>query len=201
MVKIWASAELEDKLASSGVNIVAGADEVGRGAWAGPMLVCCAVVGKNFNIGVCDSKMLKPAQRQDLYEQIKADILCYAVAKVSSEEIDELGLSLSLVLAYERALEKLPIAVSQVIIDGPINYLSDYNIGFAVKKADCLHRCVAAASIIAKVERDKIMSKYALMYPEYGFDTNVGYGTNKHRSTIKKLGITKIHRQSFNIYG
>jgi len=174
-----------------------GIDEVGRGAIAGPLLVC-AVRLHGEVLGLRDSKLLTKNRRQLLAQQVykHADI---GYGWVSADEIDDIGLSKSLVLATAKALEELnPIDSEEVIIDGNINFAPSLNSKIIIK-ADQTIPAVSAASIVAKVTRDAFMVDLSKKYPGYDFEKHVGYGTKQHMLLIKKLGLLEIHRKSFKI--
>lgn len=188
---------LENSLRREGATLICGIDEVGRGCLAGPLVAAATVLPANWRIRVSDSKLLSRQVREELSTLIQTKALGYGLGWVSNAEIDELGMTLAVQLAYERALEDMALDVSLIIIDGNYNYLSEYEIAQTLVKADQKVSCVAAASIIAKVARDAYMRELCKKYPEYCFDTNVGYATQAHQEAIRNHGLTDIHRQSF----
>ncbi len=192
-----ASYRKENKLRRQGAILVAGIDEVGRGALAGPLVAGVVVLPANSRLTLYDSKLISAARRQQLSSQIQNSAIGYGLGWVTNNEIDEYGLGWALREAYLRALEDMALEVSQIIIDGSVNYLDDFEICQTLVKADQSVSCVAAASIIAKVARDEYMQKLCKQYPQYCYDTNVGYGTKTHREAIAKHGLTDIHRKSF----
>ncbi len=194
---VQASMRLENSLRREGATLICGIDEVGRGCLAGPLVAAATVLPANWRIRVCDSKLLTRQARETLSTQIQAKALGYGLGWVSNLEIDELGMTQAVQLAYERALEDMALDVSLIIIDGNYNYLSEYEIAHTLVKADQKVSCVAAASIIAKVARDAYMHELCQKYPEYCFDTNVGYATRAHQEAIRDHGLTDIHRKSF----
>lgn len=180
--------------------MILGIDEVGRGPWAGPLVVGAVVLGGIAIDGLTDSKKLTKRRREELDVIIRDKASGYGLGWVSANEIDEIGLSAALVLASKRAIEQIDTPYHEIIIDGTINFLSGTNKGGYVKtlkKADLLIPSVSAASIIAKVARDNYMVDQDTAYPGYGFKTHVGYGTAAHREAIKRLGVTPLHRLSF----
>ena len=180
--------------------MILGIDEAGRGPWAGPLVVG-AVVLRGVEIeGLTDSKKLSKKKRELVYEQVIERSLAYASGWVSAGELDEIGMSAALRLATRRAVEQIAVPYSEIIIDGTVNFLADTGKGAYVQtmtKADLLIPSVSAASIIAKVERDRWMAKQDVLYPEYGFGAHAGYGTAKHRAAIEQYGVTPLHRLSF----
>lgn len=194
---VQASMRLENSLRREGATLICGIDEVGRGCLAGPLVAAATVLPANWRIRVSDSKLLTRQVREELSAQIRAKSLGYGLGWVSNLEIDEMGMTQAVQIAYERALEDMALDVSLIIIDGNYNYLSEYEIAQTLVKADQKVSCVAAASIIAKVARDAYMRELCAQYPEYCFDTNVGYATRAHQEAIGAHGLTNIHRKSF----
>lgn len=181
--------------------ITAGIDEVGRGCWAGP-LVAGAVVLREDIAGLCDSKKLKKSQREALDTLIRTSSASVGLGWVFPEEIDQIGLSAAVALAMQRALDEVinmhDTEIDEIIIDGNINYLFQDTRTQAIIKADNTVPAVSAASIVAKVARDRWMATEACsLYPEYEFDTHVGYGTKRHIELLKHYGVTSIHRKSY----
>lgn len=175
-----------------------GIDEVGRGAWAGPLLVVAVRQKTILPLGLADSKSLSTKSRSKFIDDI-ARACDIGEGWVSSVEIDQHGLTNSMKLAVDRALQKIfENNDEQIIMDGNINYCdSKFTKVSCVVKADAIHPIVSAASIYAKVLRDNLMKELSIEYPEYGFDKHVGYGTAQHRSSLEKFGVTKLHRKSF----
>lgn len=176
-------------------NQVLGIDEVGRGAWAGP-LVAAAVILKSNLPGLKDSKLLTKAQRESLYNQIKLSSV-YGIGWVWSAKIDKIGLSAAIALAMERAVSQINARYEQIIIDGSYNFLAANPKTICLVKADNVVPAVSAASVLAKVERDNYMATVTAKYPNYFFEKHVGYGTKLHRDALTKHGICKIHRKSY----
>jgi ribonuclease HII len=177
--------------------MVVGVDEVGRGAWAGPLVVGAVILGGLDIEGLTDSKKLTPKRRQVLAREIKDKALSIGLGWVSAKVIDEIGLSRSLKLAAERAIEEINITYDQIILDGTFNFLDNPKV-VTMKQADLLIPSVSAASIIAKVARDYYMTTKAHeLFPDYGFDRHVGYGTAMHKEALIKHGVSSLHRTSF----
>ena len=180
--------------------MILGIDEVGRGPWAGPLVVGAVVLNDAVIEGLTDSKKLSKKQREILSQHIIDSTADIGLGWVYPDELDAIGLSSSLVEATKRAVSQITSTYHEIIIDGTINFLKDTTKGQYVttlKKADLLISSVSAASIIAKVARDKYMAEQDLLYPGYGFAAHVGYGTAMHRTAIEKNGITPLHRLSF----
>ena len=175
---------------------IIGIDEVGRGSWAGPLVVGAVILSRPID-GLKDSKLLSAKQRQKLNSLIYAEAQAIGLGWVSAAEIDRLGLTRSIRLAIKRALKQIKIKYNQIIIDGNINYLSDNPLAKAIIKADVNIAAVSAASIVAKVARDSYMSKAAEIYKGYGFETHVGYGTASHLVALNQLGVCLLHRRSY----
>lgn len=180
--------------------MILGIDEAGRGPWAGPLVVGAVVLGGAEIEGLDDSKKVTKNKREILYGEIISKALCVSSGWVSAQEIDDLGMTGALKLATRRAVEKISVPYTEIIIDGTVNFLADTNKGRyaqTLAKADQLIPSVSAASIIAKVERDRYMFKLEAVYPGYGFSSNAGYGVASHRYAIAAIGITPEHRMSF----
>jgi ribonuclease HII len=180
--------------------MILGIDEVGRGPWAGPLVVGAVVLG-DFKIeGLTDSKKLSKKRREELSAIILEKASGVGLGWVTAAEIDEIGLSAALKLATMRAVQQIKTSYSEIIIDGMVNFLSDTKKGpyvTTLKKADLLIPSVSAASIVAKVARDQFMTDQDALYPGYGFKSHVGYGTAMHVAAIEKHGVTPLHRLSF----
>ncbi|MDQ3916086.1 MAG: ribonuclease HII [Actinomycetota bacterium] len=188
---------LEARLAGAGFERVAGADEVGRGALAGPLMAAAVILPTGTCIeGLRDSKMCTALQRERLAEEIRAIALSYCVVRVSADKIDRAGLQRCNLEALRRALKGLSEEPEYVLLDAfRLRRAAWPTLG--VKKGDAVSTNVAAASILAKVARDRAMRRYHRRHPEYGFATNVGYGTREHWDALQRHGPCRIHRRSF----
>jgi ribonuclease HII len=201
---IYPDTKLEERLWSEGCKFVLGLDEAGRGPLAGPVVAGGVVITKESEIipSVRDSKKMTKKQREEAFEKIKDSVLAYGIGIVGPAEIDRVGIQKAVLKAMITVLEviegKLNEKIDYIIADGP-NILSipRYKMD-KIKEGDLYHYSISAGSVLAKVTRDRIMREYHKKYPEYGFNTHVGYGTKKHIEAIKKFGITKIHRKSFS---
>ena len=178
---------------------ILGIDEVGRGPWAGPLVVGACVLGDAQIDGLTDSKKLTPKKREALAPIIH-EKAAVGLGWVSAEELDRIGLSAALCKACREAVKQIHVPFHEIIIDGTVNFLRDTPLASHVqvlKKADLLVPEVSAASIVAKVARDEYMYKLAEKYPGYGFEKHVGYGTAAHKAALEKLGVCPEHRKSF----
>ncbi len=177
--------------------IIAGVDEVGRGPLAGPVVTAAVILPEQYDLpGLTDSKKLTAKKREALAVAIREQALAWSMGEANIEEIDQLNILHATMLAMRRAVSGLTITPEEVLVDG--NRTPDFGIpARAVIGGDGLEPAISAASIIAKVARDKLMSQYAELYPGYGFERNSGYPTKQHRSALIELGVTPIHRRSF----
>ena len=207
---------LEEQILSGGAVTVAGVDEVGRGALAGPVTVGVCVIDRGklvepFPAELRDSKLISRQIRERLVEPLQEWAVDYAVGHASPAEIDEIGITAALRLAWTRALADLRTPPSAVILDGKHNWLTPpsghlFDDGHEVAlpvtmkiKADVHCASVAAASVLAKVARDHVMREAHERFPEFGFASNVGYGSSGHMTAMRRFGITEIHRKSWNL--
>lgn len=180
--------------------MILGIDEVGRGPWAGPLVVGAVVLGDAVIDGLNDSKKLTARRRELLAAEIYQHAAAVALGWVSARELDSIGMSAALVLATKRAVAAIQVPYHQIIIDGTINFLAGTTKGAYVTtmpKADGLVPAVSAASIVAKVARDAYMRELMHALPEFGFEKHAGYGTALHRQAIEDHGVTIEHRLSF----
>lgn len=191
--------QLEQKYHTDGYELIAGIDEVGRGAIAGPLIAGAVVLPIRVRLpGLTDSKLLSQLQREKLSQQIIEAGATIAFGEVSAEEIDDIGIAAANKLAFVRALSAMRPTPHFALADY-FTYTDLPCPSRGVAGGDKLVRSIAAASIVAKVYRDALMKKYHDEYPQYGFDTHVGYGTLKHRNAIKKYGACHLHRKTFTL--
>lgn len=182
---------------SSEVRLLCGVDEAGRGPIAGPVVAAAVILDPNRPIeGVTDSKKLSEKKRQALSIEIKAHALYWAIAQCDVDEIDSLNILHASMLAMTRAVEALPVLPEHVLVDG--NRLPHLSVpATAVVRGDASEACIGAASILAKVERDRQMHEWHAKYPQYDFAKHKAYPTAQHLELIKVHGVTPIHRRSF----
>ena len=191
--------EIEKLLWERGHDVVVGIDEVGRGAWAGPLMVGAAVLPRDRRVnGVRDSKLLSEPQREFLFDRIADWCVTWSVGAVSQEECDHLGMSAAQKLAARRAIEGLGVVPDVAVTDGRWDFVSPSvaEVELAVK-ADRRCLSVAAASILAKVVRDREMRALSDDYPHWSFDTNKGYPCPVHKASLQGYGPSAIHRRSW----
>ncbi|MET7641895.1 ribonuclease HII [Streptomyces sp. NPDC005438] len=185
--------------ATLGAKVVAGVDEVGRGAWAGPVTVCAAITGlRRPPEGLTDSKLIAPKRRGELAEVLRDWVTSHAIGHSSPEEIDQMGMTAALRLAASRALTQLPVRPDAVILDGKHDYLGAPWRVRTVIKGDISCVAVAAASVLAKVHRDNLMAELGEGHREFAFDSNAGYPSPVHRAALRELGPTPYHRLSWS---
>lgn len=189
--------EYERKYQSMGIKYVGGIDEVGRGPYAGPVVTACVILPEGCKIeGVNDSKKLSQKKREELFDVIKDTALSIGVGIVDNYAIDEINILQATYKAMRIAVENMDIKPQQLLVDAVT--IPDINIPQEpIIKGDAKSISIGAASIIAKVTRDRMMVEYAKRYPQYGFEKNVGYGSKYHEEAIRKYGLCDIHRRSF----
>ena len=192
---------LEKILWNSGYNYICGLDEVGRGSFAGPVVVGAVIFYKNCILPeeIADSKLLRPKQREILSEQIKNSCICWSVAEISVTSINKVGIGKATQMAFRKSIKLLKKSPDFVLIDAFYVKHFSRKKQKAVKNGDKICASISAASIIAKVYRDDLMRNLHKKYPKYGFYKNKGYGTKFHQEMIKKHGLSRIHRKSFNL--
>jgi ribonuclease HII len=187
---------LERDLWADGKNLVAGIDEVGRGCLAGPVVTAAVVLDEHFSlVDVNDSKQLTAEIREKLYPQILEQAVSVGIGVFSNDQIDQLGILNATKAAMVNAINDLDVTPQHLLIDAvqvPIDIPKS-----VMFKGDAKSISIAAASIVAKVYRDHLMRDYSEMYPGYGFEQNVGYGTKQHLDGLRELGVTPIHRRTF----
>lgn len=189
--------KIEREFWDDGVEHVAGLDEVGRGPLAGPVVAAAVIFRPEDRVpGVVDSKLLSLEEREELVVEIRRRALCIGVGAASPREVDRLNILRASHLAMERALSKLDIEPGHVLVDGlPVPSLGPDHT--AVVKGDRKSYTIASASIVAKTTRDELMRRLAARYPDYGWETNVGYSTPEHMTALSECGPTPHHRRSF----
>ncbi len=180
-------------------NIFCGIDEAGRGPLCGPVVVASCIMpldNDKIIMGINDSKKLSEKQREELFEQIKKTAICYSIQEIDEKTIDEINILEATKLGMKKAIEGLSQKPNLTLVDAVKNIDSDVQ-QIAIIKGDATSYSIAAASILAKVYRDKLMQKLDAEYPEYHFAKHKGYGTKEHIELLKKFGPCKIHRKSF----
>ncbi|MEM7643334.1 MAG: ribonuclease HII [Pseudomonadota bacterium] len=186
----------EDAARRTGAQVVVGLDEVGRGPWAGPVVACAARLIGPTPLGLTDSKKLTAAKRETMADALMA---CCEIGfgEASVEEIDRLNIRQATHLAMRRAVAALPTAPDHLLIDGNDTPGWVTCASQTIVKGDSRSLSIAAASVLAKIRRDRGMLALAQQHPGYGWDSNVGYGTKSHQNGLEKLGVTQHHRRSF----
>lgn len=190
---------LENKLRKQGYTLIAGVDEAGRGALAGPIVAACVILPEGFKTtGINDSKKLTPQKREDLYLHITKNAHQWAVGILDNTLIDKIGIQEANARVLKKAIQNLNVSPDYVLLDGrniahhPVPH--EY-----VVRGDGISTSIAAASIVAKVTRDHIMQRLHAEFPHYGFDSHVGYGTLAHTRALHEHGRSRFHRTTFNI--
>ena len=194
MTDLW---ELENEIYDSGVSLICGVDEAGRGPLAGPVCAAAVILPRNIEIvGLNDSKKLSEKSREKLYDEICEKAMSFGIAFASVEEIEELNILNAAMLAMNRAIAQLEPQPELALIDGNCSSAIEIN-SRCVIKGDAKCADIAAASILAKVTRDRYMLEMAQKYPEYHFERHKGYGTKLHYEALREYGPCEIHRPSF----
>ena len=195
--RVEAMYEYENELYKKGIRYIAGIDEVGRGPLAGPVTVAAVILKPHwFAAGLNDSKKVTPRRREEIAALLAKEAEAVSIVSLSPEEIDRLNIYDATLTAMYEAVKRLPIRPEAVIVDAmPLRFTVPV---FSLVHGDARSASVAAASIAAKVHRDKLMDDYDKIYPGYGFAQNKGYGTADHMEAIRTQGITPIHRKSFD---
>ena len=196
--RLTALKEFEENLYKTGIKTIAGIDEAGRGPLAGPVVVGVAIMNPaSFIEGVNDSKKISEKKREELYEKITEEAIDWAVGIVDQQEIDEINILNATKKALHMAIENLKIKPDRIVVDA-LEHIDTCGIPYtSIIKGDAKVYSISAASIIAKVTRDRIMKEYDEIYPDYGFAAHKGYGTAKHIQAIKQFGPCPIHRKTF----
>lgn len=176
--------------------MILGVDEVGRGCLAGPVVAGAVLIDKRIR-GVRDSKKLTRLQREALDVAIRAKAIAYGVGWVTAQELDSMGLTAAVRLAMERAVAQIVLPYDELIIDGNYNFLRNNPKSRCIVGADDKVPAVSAASIVAKVARDRYMAEVAANHPGYAFERHVGYATPQHMDALQELGVCELHRRSF----
>lgn len=188
----------ERQMWEAGHAVVAGMDEVGKGAWAGPLTVAAVVPARTRRItGVRDSKMLTEPEREALYERITGWAEAWAVGHASNDECDDLGMSEAQRLAARRALDGLGQEVDQVLLDGRWDFVGGGR-ARTIVRGDAISLSIAAASVVAKVTRDRILREADQRFPGFGFAASKGYPSPVHRAALRERGATTYHRRSWS---
>lgn len=198
---VFPTLEIENDLWKKGYQYIVGIDEVGRGSWAGPLVVGGVILPKDFIIpkGLADSKMVTPKKRKELSKVIKEKAIALSIAQIEPNIIDKIGLAKATHVAFRKVVHIISPAPNFCLIDAfYIKHFLRKN-QMAVKDGDKICASISAASIIAKVFRDNLMEILDKDFPEYGFASHKGYGTKLHKEAIKKNGLSKIHRKSYSL--
>ena len=197
IARVMAMSEIEDGLRDKGYNLIAGVDEAGRGPLAGPVYAAAVILPEGCIIkGINDSKKLSEKRREELYDEITEKAVAYSVCAIDEKRIDEINILNATFEAMNGAVNGLSVTPDYVIIDG--NRIAGMTISHeTVVKGDAKSISIAAASILAKVSRDRFITEMAEKYPEYGFEQHKGYGTKAHTEAILKYGPCEIHRRTF----
>lgn len=189
--------EHEKHLWSQGYLLIGGIDEVGRGPLAGPVVASCVILSPDFSLpGLTDSKKLSKEKREEFFHRIKEEAVSYGIGMASAEEIDKQNIYEATKVAMNRAIRKLDQVPDYLLLDAmklTVNIPQT-----SLIKGDSKSVSIAAASVIAKVTRDQYMEELGKVYPQYGFERHMGYGTSEHLEALRKNGATKEHRQSFS---
>ena len=194
MIDLWA---YENAAYSDSISCICGVDEAGRGPLAGPVFAAAVILPKGLLIdGLNDSKKLTEKKRESLFGEITSQAIAYSIASAGEREVDEINILQATFLAMRRAIAGLSVTPDLALIDG--NRDTDFGVpSQTIIKGDSLSANIAAASILAKVSRDRLMREYAEQYPEYGFDVHKGYGTKRHYEALRTYGPCPIHRMTF----
>jgi ribonuclease HII len=195
---------IESNFFAQGHRVLAGIDEVGRGAWAGPVAVGVVMATSadivHFPEGIKDSKLLSPSTREKLVPKIERSCFGFGVGFADNSECDLLGMTKAQALATERAIAKTGIQPDLILLDGKFNF-SEFENVVTIIRGDSKSLLIAAASVVAKVTRDNLMIAYEKEFPQYGFASNKGYPSLQHRCVVEEIGLSSIHRKSWKVVG
>lgn len=196
--RLKALKEIDKEFFNKGLSYVAGIDEAGRGPLAGPVVVACVIMPKDSMIeGINDSKKISEKKRETLYEKILEEAVSYGVGIINQEEIDEINILQATKKALTEAVKSMKIKPQVILVDA-LTGIDTIGIPYkSIIKGDAKSYSIGAASIIAKVTRDRIMREWDKVYPQYGFAGHKGYGTAKHMQAIREYGICPLHRKTF----
>lgn len=190
--------KIENEIYKTGIETICGIDEAGRGPLAGPVVVAAVIMPKDSMIeGVNDSKKVSEKKREVLYEQIINEVISYGVGIIDQKEIDEINILNATKKGLTTAIKELKVKPERILVDA-LTGIDTCGIPYTpIIKGDAKAYSIAAASIIAKVTRDRIMREWDKIYPQYGFEKHKGYGTKMHIEAIKEYGLCPLHRLSF----
>ena len=199
--RLIALKQIEEEIYNSGTKCICGIDEAGRGPLAGPVVVAAAIMPRYSMIeGVNDSKKVSEKKREELYEIITNEAIAYGVGIIDQKEIDRINILNATKEGLTMAIKELSVRPDLIIVDALTKIDTDGIAYRSIVKGDAKCYSIAAASIIAKVTRDRIMREWDKVYPEYGFEKHKGYGTSAHIAAIKEYGLCPIHRKSFTTH-
>ncbi|MDT8366851.1 MAG: ribonuclease HII [bacterium] len=194
---LFQASTIDDQLRKSGYSLIAGVDEAGRGPLAGPVFAAAVILPSENNLpDTMDSKKISPARREKLFEEILSVALAWHVSSIESQVIDRINILQATFKAMVEAVRNLSNTPEMILVDGSHTPFVDSH-SRALTKGDGLSQSIGAASILAKVQRDRLMIRYHEEYPRYGFARHKGYGTREHMDAIAKHGPCPIHRRSF----
>ena len=194
---LFQASTIDDQLRKSGYSLIAGVDEAGRGPLAGPVFAAAVILPPENKLpDTMDSKKISPARREKLFEEILSVAVAWNVAGIESQTIDRINILQATFKAMVEAVKNLSSTPEMILVDGSHTPFVDSH-SRALTKGDGLSQSIGAASILAKVQRDRLMARYHEEYPQYGFARHKGYGTREHLDAIAEYGPCPIHRQSF----
>lgn len=191
--------KFENEAYNAGCNLIAGVDEAGRGSLVGPVVIAAVILPKNTYLPkLNDSKKISAKTRKELFQEIKKVAISFSVIEVSAEKVDELNIYQATLQGMKQAVKNLSVQPDFVLTDAMKLDFEGKIETRSIIHGDALSASIAAASIIAKVTRDKMADDWSKIYPEYGFEHNRGYGTKAHFDALKKFGFCPLHRKTFN---